>query len=280
MNSSTKKGLLILSLVVLSTLLVSCKDDVNKQANDKNIKKEIVNILTEEEKAPEVVSDKDAKFKMVMDEVHTMEHWAMSKVKEIYTDLEFVKQVSKIDEANLAWMSAEDWLYSEKYDVTVVVCNSMDTPAYVFNGKTLEWVELENTKKMMKEMMDMMMKDWEMMMMDHEDWMMMDDSKMTNSKGVYIDYSESALKDAKWDIVLFFHANWCPTCIATEKDILKQGVPDNLSILKANFDTELELRKKYWVTTQTTFVQVDNEWNMIKKWAWGKLADIVKKVSE
>ena len=72
MNSSTKKGLLILSLVVLSTLLVSCKDDVNKQASDKNIEKEIVNILTEEEKAPEVVSDKEEKFKMVMDEVHTM----------------------------------------------------------------------------------------------------------------------------------------------------------------------------------------------------------------
>jgi len=104
--------------------------------------------------------------------------------------------------------------------------------------------------------------------------------KKTNSKWVYIDYSDSAILEAKWNIVLFFHADWCPTCIATEKDILKKWVPDNLTIIKTNFDKETVLKKKYWVLAQTTFVQVDNEWNMIKKWVWGRLDDIVEEVNK
>lgn len=112
------------------------------------------------------------------------------------------------------------------------------------------------------------------------------DNSLNTKEGVvsmnwkYTDYSTSALKEAKWNIVLFFHANWCPTCIATDKDIISKWVPDNLTIFKTDFDTELELKKKYEVLTQTTFVQVDNQWNMIKKWVWGRLADIVEKVGE
>lgn len=108
-------------------------------------------------------------------------------------------------------------------------------------------------------------------------------NKMENKVSMtwkYTTYNENELKNASWNIVLFFHANWCPTCIATDKDIISKWVPDNLTILKTDFDSETELKKKYEVTTQTTFVQVDNQGNMIKKWVWGRLNDIVEKVSE
>ena len=100
----------------------------------------------------------------------------------------------------------------------------------------------------------------------------------TTTKWVYTDYSEDLVKNAKWKIVLFFHADWCPTCIATEKDILEKWVPDWLNIFNTDFDNEIKLKEKYGVLTQTTFVQVDNNGNMIKKWVWGKLDDIVESV--
>lgn len=248
---------------------------------DESLENNVENTISVEQGEGVTVNDSKDKLKMVMDEVHAMKNWAMSKVKEIYPDLEYVKQVAEWDNSNLVWMWAEDWLYSKKYDVTVVVCNSLNTPAYVFSGTSLEWADLEKVKTEMKDAIAMMKKDWEMM--DWKKWMIEKETKMMDgevSKWVYTDYSTSAVKNTKWDIVLFFHANWCPTCIATDKDIISKWVPDNLTIFKTDFDTQTELKKKYEVTTQTTFVQVDNQWNMIKKWVWGWLADIVEKVEE
>jgi len=94
---------------------------------------------------------------------------------------------------------------------------------------------------------------------------------------IYTDYSSEKVANTNWKIVLFFHADWCPTCRATEKDILSKDIPSDLTILKTNFDKESELKKKYWVVAQTTFVQIDNKGNLIKKWVWGRLNDIIEK---
>jgi hypothetical protein len=37
--------------------------------------------------------------------------------------------------------------------------------------------------------------------------------------------------------------------------------------LKVDYDSNEELRKQYGVTMQHTFVLVDEEWKMIKKWS-------------
>ncbi len=47
------------------------------------------------------------------------------------------------------------------------------------------------------------------------------------------------------------------------------SIPSTLTILKANYDSEKELKKKYGVTSQHTFVQVDTNGIMIKKWSGG-----------
>jgi len=235
-----------------------------------------------------------------MDEVHAMKKWAMSKVKWLYSDLEYIKTVKLSDSENVAGMWDEDWLYSKEYDVTVIACNTLNTPAFIFNWKTLSDVQLKMVKAEMKEMMNMMWGD-DMMMEDHEWWMMMWDHEekkdmmwknnmmMNNHEEkkeemdesldnwIYTDYSTKKVANANWKIVLFFHADWCPTCRATEKDILSKDIPSDLTILKTNFDTESELKKKYWVVAQTTFVQIDNKGNLIKKWVWGRLNDIIEK---
>ncbi len=68
-------------------------------------------------------------------------------------------------------------------------------------------------------------------------------------------------------VVLFFNAKWCPSCQQANKSFLNNKVPAGLIILSVDYDTSTELKKKYGVTYQHTFVQVDSNGNMIKKWS-------------
>jgi len=80
------------------------------------------------------------------------------------------------------------------------------------------------------------------------------------SVGTYEDYSASKLAmAADGDVVLFFHASWCPSCRGLENDINKNisNIPAGTHILKVDYDTETELKKKYGIVRQHTLVQVD-----------------------
>ena len=84
-------------------------------------------------------------------------------------------------------------------------------------------------------------------------------------------------------ILIFFHAKWCPYCLGAEKDILSKfdQIPADVSILKADYDTERELKQKYGVTTQHTFVQIDKDGNEITKWVGGDtLEEILVRIKE
>jgi len=69
------------------------------------------------------------------------------------------------------------------------------------------------------------------------------------------------------DVVLFFRASWCPTCRALDTDIKANNIPESLTILDVDYDNSSELKKKYGVTYQHTFMQVDKDGNLIKKWS-------------
>lgn len=91
-------------------------------------------------------------------------------------------------------------------------------------------------------------------------------------KGTYEAYRAESITLAETnDVILFFHASWCPTCRALNADIEANSnmIPDGVIILKTNYDTETELKKKYGVTYQHTLVQVDRNGNLIKKWSGG-----------
>jgi thiol-disulfide isomerase/thioredoxin len=75
--------------------------------------------------------------------------------------------------------------------------------------------------------------------------------------GSYANYSEDAVAKADGDTYLFFHAPWCSQCRSIEAGIVADGVPDGVTILKVDYDSGRELRKKYGVTIQTTFIKVD-----------------------
>ena len=78
------------------------------------------------------------------------------------------------------------------------------------------------------------------------------------------DADRAAYADSR--IVLFFHAPWCPNCRATEESLNADGVPDGLTIVKVDFDSQTDLRQEYGVTYQHTYVLVDTDGTALKKW--------------
>jgi len=101
-------------------------------------------------------------------------------------------------------------------------------------------------------------------------------------KGSYEAYSPEKLARAETgDVVLFFHASWCPSCRSLNSDIeaTMSSIPEGVSILKVDYDKETELKKKYGVTHQHTLVQVDKDGNLIKKWSGSsKLANVISEI--
>ena len=82
-------------------------------------------------------------------------------------------------------------------------------------------------------------------------------SAPSDTAGVYVDYSDDAIAQAEGRVLLFFHAPWCPQCRSVESDILAEGVPAGVTIIKVDYDSRQDLRQQYGVTLQTTFVEVD-----------------------
>jgi thiol-disulfide isomerase/thioredoxin len=98
--------------------------------------------------------------------------------------------------------------------------------------------------------------------------------------GEYLDYDQALLSRAsEGEVVIFFAASWCPSCQALDRDIKGnlESIPGSVTLLKADYDTEIELRKAYGVTTQHTLVQVDSQGNQIAKWSGGSTLEGVLK---
>ena len=113
-------------------------------------------------------------------------------------------------------------------------------------------------------------------MTEKDETAMMDKSDTMMKMGSYEAYSADKLARAETgDVVLFFHASWCPSCRGLNSSIESnlKSIPPGLTILKTDYDKETELKKKYGVTYQHTLVQVDKSGNMIKKWSGGGTLD-------
>ncbi len=110
-----------------------------------------------------------------------------------------------------------------------------------------------------------------------------DIDNQVSKPGTYEEYSANKIieKGESGRVLLFFYASWCPSCRSLDKDINKNlsNIPENLTILKTNYDKEGELKAKYKVTYQHTLVEVDREGNMLKKWTGGDFAEILKQIN-
>lgn len=177
----------------------------------------------------------------------------------------------------LALLAGGVWYVVEMSDIEMSAGDTMETTEEAVSSSMMEGEEgvmmeaeegamMENTDatNMMEEQTG------EAALMEKEKTaggMMEGEPSDTMVTGSYEAYAPEKLARAdRGDVVLFFHASWCPTCRAADKNITESGVPAGITILKANYDTETALRKKYGITSQHTFVQVDSEGNLLKKW--------------
>ena len=103
----------------------------------------------------------------------------------------------------------------------------------------------------------------------------------------YVEYSKTILDQSK-DLrrVLYFYATWCPTCKAANEDFLANPnkIPEDVVLIRINYndpDTDAEekdLAKKYGITYQHTFVQIDAEGNQIAKWNGGQTEELIANI--
>lgn len=84
--------------------------------------------------------------------------------------------------------------------------------------------------------------------------------------GTYVEYSSSVIANTAGTKILFFYAPWCPQCRALDASIKSSKIPDNVTIIKVDYDSHQALRQKYEVTIQTTLVKVDDNGSLVKKY--------------
>lgn len=133
---------------------------------------------------------------------------------------------------------------------------------------------------MMEKSEDAVMEKGEDAMMEESDDKMMADSK-------YVPYTKSALEKASsGKRVLYFYANWCPTCVPADKNFSANvdKIPDGVTLIRVNYndpDTDAEekaLANQYKVTYQHTFVQIDAEGNAINRWNGGQISELLANI--
>ena len=89
----------------------------------------------------------------------------------------------------------------------------------------------------------------------------------------YVVYSQEVMADTQNPKILFFHATWCPTCKAANTAFESVENTIGLDVVKVDYDEYSDLKTQYGVVSQHTFVLVDGNGNMLKRWYGSKNYD-------
>lgn len=107
------------------------------------------------------------------------------------------------------------------------------------------------------------------------------DAMDKKDQGKYLTYTPSEFaKHTNKKRILFFSAAWCSTCKAANKDFLANldKLPSDVVLFKTDYDSESALKKKYNITYQHTFVQVDANGELVATWNGGGITQLLKRV--
>jgi len=87
-------------------------------------------------------------------------------------------------------------------------------------------------------------------------------------RGEYVDFRSEVIGNGEAS-VLFFHASWCPTCKIADEKLQEWYAGDGfpLDLYKVDYDADAsqELKTRYGVTYQHTFVLIDAQGNALAK---------------
>lgn len=108
-----------------------------------------------------------------------------------------------------------------------------------------------------------------------------------NASSRYIPYSKAAYDTAVGERrVLYFYATWCPSCKQANENFTANPnkIPEDVVVIRINYndpDTnqeEKDLAKKYGITYQHTFVQVDAQGKELAKWNGGDTDELITNI--
>jgi thiol-disulfide isomerase/thioredoxin len=86
---------------------------------------------------------------------------------------------------------------------------------------------------------------------------------------------------AKGPTLLFFAADWCPTCKEALKDINANGAAlKDVNVVVVDYDNSAGLKKMFGITYQHTFVQIDSRGRSLALWSGGGVAEILERVKK
>ena len=108
-----------------------------------------------------------------------------------------------------------------------------------------------------------------------------------NASSRYVEYTRDALDQAAdRRRVLYFYASWCPICRPADADFKKNSskIPEDTVVIRVNYndpDTDQEekdLAKKYGISYQHTFVQVDSAGKELARWNGGQTDELLANI--
>ena len=126
-----------------------------------------------------------------------------------------------------------------------------------------------------------------MMKTDEDTSMQPTDAVMKKDERRYVEYSESTFDSASNNRrVLFFYASWCPTCIPADVNFSQNEnkIPEDVTLIRVNYNDpetdqeEKDLAKKYGITYQHTFVQIDSTNKEVVKWNGGQIDELLSNI--
>ena len=98
----------------------------------------------------------------------------------------------------------------------------------------------------------------------------------TGGQVMFTSLEEARALAAVGPTVLFFNADWCPTCRAEMRRIeARLSELGNITVVVVDYDRNVKLRRKYGVTYQHTYVQIDDDGQKLALWNGGGVDGIL-----
>jgi len=95
----------------------------------------------------------------------------------------------------------------------------------------------------------------------------------------YTTLDNARMKAETGAAVLFFNAAWCPTCRAALADLTsRQGELGDITVFLVDYDSEKDLKRRYAVSAQHTFVQIDTNGDAVLLWNGGATDMLLHKI--
>ncbi len=96
-----------------------------------------------------------------------------------------------------------------------------------------------------------------------------------------MDYSTESFEGSKTTKrILFFYSDQAPKSVTLGQEItlLSDKIPENVTILRVNYDSETELKTEYKILIPGVLIQIDQDNREIFRWTDDKFEDVLKSI--